>query len=435
MKTSQKLFLVFFIMLSINSIKAQDSNNPWEIDFGANAVVFYPMANFSNPTFNNYLGGFVNVSKHYNYYGIPVKLHIGRYVAKGFSIGMSASVNKIRKMANLVQEQNYFGFDTDLRYDLNNIIGAINIIKNLEIDPYISTGVGYTAVGSRHNGTLNVAGGINFWLGKSDNIGIEIQTVGKKRLTGTLSSYFQHSLGIAYRLGGKDSDKDGVKDIEDKCPEVSGLKAFKGCPDTDSDGIIDSKDRCPEEYGTKEMNGCPDSDGDGIIDKNDKCPTMAGPIANNGCPWSDKDKDGVLDKDDRCVSVVGPASNNGCPDKDYSFIANLKKYPMVIHFVNNHSSFNPGITSKLDAIVSVMKNFNKTRFSIYGYTDSTGSTKYNLWLSKKRASAAKNYLVNNGISANRIITKGFGKSNPLSSNKTAEGRANNRRVEIKVINK
>jgi len=108
---------------------------------------------------------------------------------------------------------------------------------------------------------------------------------------------------------------------------------------------------------------------------------------------------------------------------------------MIIHFINNHSSFNSGITLKLDAIVSVMKNFAETKFSIYGYTDSIGSSKYNLWLSKRRASAAKNYLVKHGISASRIITKGFGESNPVGSNKTAVGRANNRRVEIKVINK
>jgi len=198
MKEIRKVLLALLLITGFSNINAQDANNPWEIDFGANAVVFYPMASISSPSLKNYAGGFVNVRQHYNYYGIPVRLHIGRYVNKGFSIGLALSTNKIRKMGGLTKELNYFGFDTDLRYDLNGILGDINIIKNLTIDPYISTGIGYTSVGNLHNGSLNVAGGINFWLDKTNNIGIQIQTIVKKRLTGSPSSYYQHSLGIAY---------------------------------------------------------------------------------------------------------------------------------------------------------------------------------------------------------------------------------------------
>jgi len=462
MKYLKEVLLALLFFISISTIKAQDANKPWELDFGVNAVIFYPMASINNPGFNDYAEGLFNVGKHYNYYGVPVKLHIGRYIAKGFSIGMSMSTNKIRKMGSLTGELNYFGLDTDLRLNLTGVTGAVNIVKNLEIDPYILTGVGYTSVGSRHNGSLNFGGGINFWVNKKKDIGIQVQTVVKKRLDGTISSYYQHSLGVAFKFGGKDTDKDGINDNKDKCPEVAGLESFNGCPDTDGDGITDSDDVCPEEYGTKEMsgcpdadadgiadkddacpnvagarvnNGCPDSDSDGVLDKNDACINIAGPMANKGCPWPDSDRDGVLDKDDRCVNTAGPVSNYGCPKEDYLNNPKLKNYAMVIHFVNNHSTFNSGITSKLDAIVSVMKNFEKTKFSIYGYTDSRGSEKYNLWLSRKRAYAAKNYLVKHGISANRIITKGFGESNPISSNNTALGRADNRRVEIKIINK
>jgi len=489
MKNLKKVLIVLLAVVSINTIKAQDVNHPWEVDLGANAVVFYPMANYSTPSFNNYLGGFKNISQHYNYYGTPVRFHIGRFVAKGFSIGMAASANKIRKMGGHIKELDYFGIDADLRYALRGILGDINIIKNLEIDPYISTGIGYTTVGSGHNGSLNFAGGINFWMGKKNNVGIQIQTIYKKNLTGAITSYFQHSIGVAYRFGRKDTDGDGIKDSADKCPDVVGLKKYNGCPDTDGDGIIDSADKCPKVTGLKEMEGCPDtdrdgtsdnkdkcpnvpgmkvnqgcpdSDGDGILDKNDKCPkvsgtrvnkgcpdtdgdgiideydecpNMAGPAANKGCPWPDTDGDGVINKDDKCINIVGMASNKGCPNEVVLSQGNLKSYVMTIHFVSNHTTFNSGLTSKLNAIVSVMKNFNKTKFSIWGYTDSKGSSKYNQWLSVKRAKTTKKYLINHGINANRLVTKGFGESNPVDSNNTEEGRKNNRRVEIKFLNK
>ncbi len=118
--------------------------------------------------------------------------------------------------------------------------------------------------------------------------------------------------------GCPDTDKDGILDKDDKCPEVKGIAKFKGCPDTDEDGIEDSKDDCPTVAGTQEFNGCPDTDGDKTIDKEDDCPKIAGPKENKGCPWGDKDEDGILDNEDACPSVAGPKENKGCPyaDKD-----------------------------------------------------------------------------------------------------------------------
>ncbi|MBU6437612.1 MAG: OmpA family protein, partial [Betaproteobacteria bacterium] len=67
------------------------------------------------------------------------------------------------------------------------------------------------------------------------------------------------------------------------------------------------------------------------------------------------------------------------------------------------------------------------------YTDSIGSDAYNQKLSVRRAEAVKAYLVSKGIEANRVYTEGKGKTNPVASNKTAEGRAKNRRVEVEVV--
>ena len=308
---------------------------------------------------------------------------------------------------------------------------------------------------------LNYGLGFNVWL--SETVGLVYQTGVKDEFKGVVPTHFQHSLGVVIKFGGTDTDGDGIYDKFDSCPEVAGLKEFNGCPDSDGDGIIDGEDACPSvaglatlngcpdadadgiadkddmcpnAKGTKANNGCPDSDGDGVVDKDDKCATAAGPRANGGCPWPDTDGDGVLDKDDNCNSEAGPASNGGCPEPIITEAAEKKvgEFAKTILFNSSRSSFKSGISDKLDAIVGIMKEFSKATFLIEGHTDSTGSVSLNDKLSAKRANAVKDYLVQNGIDASRLETKGSGESNPIDSNKTRAGRANNRRVEIKVTN-
>ena len=214
------------------------------------------------------------------------------------------------------------------------------------------------------------------------------------------------------------------------------MATLNGCPDADSDGIADKDDMCPNAKGTKANNGCPDTDGDGIVDKDDKCSSVKGPKANGGCPWPDTDGDGVLDKDDNCNSEVGPASNNGCPEPVITEVAEKKmgEFAKTILFNSGRATFLPTVSDKLDGIVNIMKEFSKATFMIEGHTDSTGSKSLNEKLSSKRAAAVKDYLVENGVDASRLDSKGFGEDNPIDTNKTRAGRANNRRVEIKVTN-
>ena len=112
----------------------------------------------------------------------------------------------------------------------------------------------------------------------------------------------------------KDKDGDNVSNRKDKCPDLQGLWAFKGCPDRDFDGIQDSEDECPDHAGPKETKGCPDTDNDGINDKNDACPKQAGLAKFNGCP--DTDNDGVPDSEDDCPTKPGSKEFGGCPDSD-----------------------------------------------------------------------------------------------------------------------
>ena len=97
------------------------------------------------------------------------------------------------------------------------------------------------------------------------------------------------------------------------------------------------------------------------------------------------------------------------------------------------SVLKPEAKSKLDDLVGKLKGINLEVIIAVGHTDGIGSDAYNNKLSVRRAEAVKAYLVSKGIEPNRVYTEGKGKKQPVADNKTAEGRAKNRRVEIEVV--
>jgi len=92
----------------------------------------------------------------------------------------------------------------------------------------------------------------------------------------------------------------------------------------------------------------------------------------------------------------------------------------------------PGLYSEIDRIADILIKYPMTVIQVEGHTDSTGSESYNMDLSARRAEAVKNLLVQRGVDPSRILTMAFGESKPIASNETDYGRAQNRRVEIKV---
>ena len=89
--------------------------------------------------------------------------------------------------------------------------------------------------------------------------------------------------------------------------------------------------------------------------------------------------------------------------------------------------------AKLDDLIGKIKDINLEVIIAVGHTDSVGSDAYNQKLSVRRSEAVKAYLVSKGIEKNRVYTEGKGEKQPVADNKTAEGRAKNRRVEIEVV--
>jgi outer membrane protein OmpA-like peptidoglycan-associated protein len=249
-------------------------------------------------------------------------------------------------------------------------------------------------------------------------------------------------------FGGKkvDSDGDGLYDGSDKCPNEAGPIENKGCPypDRDKDGTADKDDKCPDVSGPEANKGCPypDRDKDGTFDRDDKCPDEFGPKDNNGCPYKDSDKDGVLDKDDKCPEVKGPSTNDGCPERErlakreepkQDVVKKLNDFARTILFDTGKSSIKQESYTIIDQISDIMKEYPKYSFKLLGYTDNQGNPAKNLKLSKDRAAMVRKFIVDRGIDANRLSSNGFGIKNPVASNKTAAGRAKNRRVEVVLV--
>ena len=148
---------------------------------------------------------------------------------------------------------------------------------------------------------------------------------------------------------------------------------------------------------TLSYGSCPDTDGDGVMDKYDKCPEEPGAIENDGCP------------------IYVPV-----------------EFAKNIGFESGKATLTQDSYQYLDQLVQIMKDDANCWVKLDGHTDNTGSDKINQKLSQDRVDAIKYYLVDNGIDPNRIIARGHGPSKPIADNKTAEGRAKNRRVEINI---
>jgi outer membrane protein OmpA-like peptidoglycan-associated protein len=309
--------------------------------------------------------------------------------------------------------------------------------------------------------------------------------------SGKNDDFLMHTVGVTFNLGSKkDADLDGVADNKDKCPETPAGVAVdkKGCPlDKDNDGVADYMDTCPDQAGTAALNGCPDKDNDGVSDAKDRCPDQAGTIALNGCPDTDKDgiadkddkcpdtkmgvkvdatgcamdndKDGVMNDEDRCPDVAGPAGLKGCPDADGDGVADLddrcpavkgtianKGCPEIskqdiiritfigskLFFLNNSDKLKVASLSQLDELTKILMRNDGAKLAIEGHTDSNGSDASNLILSQKRTESVKKYLIGKGIDGSRLTATGLGETQPVADNKTALGRAKNRRVELKT---
>ncbi len=178
-----------------------------------------------------------------------------------------------------------------------------------------------------------------------------------------------------------------------------------------------------------------DTDGDGVTDFMDRCPAtpskVRGLVDKRGCPL-DSDLDAIPDYLDNCPTIPGVPSNQGCPEIKQEVKALFKQALQGIQFETNKADIKPESSVILDKIVDILIQNADYLIEIQGHTDNVGKSTANLILSDNRAQAVLKYLTDKGLSKERFTARGFGDTKPVVSNKTEQGKAENRRVEFVV---
>ena len=282
------------------------------------------------------------------------------------------------------------------------------------------------------------------------------------------------SAGLSIDIGAgrhRDSDRDGVRDDADVCPETPmGVSVDAlGCRmDTDRDGVFDEDDQCfATPAGARvDATGCRvDADGDGVYDENDRCAdTPAGVgVDADGCRI-DTDRDGVFDGDDQCAATPAGAlvdergcrvdtdgdgvydENDRCADTEAGVAVDAQGCPEIfapeetsvvlegVTFETGSAQLTAGAREILNRVAQSLVANGDIRVRVTGHTDATGPRALNTELSQDRAESVMRYLVERGVASARLEARGYGPDRPVASNDSAEGRRMNRRVELERIN-
>ncbi|MBI5136112.1 MAG: OmpA family protein [Nitrospirae bacterium] len=201
--------------------------------------------------------------------------------------------------------------------------------------------------------------------------------------------------------------------------------------DTDGDGVTDDLDRCPDTPPGAVVNpaGCPaDTDQDGVIDLMDLCPGTLprATVDHRGCE-PDTDQDGVVNRQDLCpgTRLATRVDARGCPEVK---VIRLEG----VHFHFDSARLTDPARTVLNGVAATLKSQRALQVEVAGHTDSRGSEHYNLRLSQHRAEAVRQHLVQAGVPAAMLTARGYGEGAPVTENVTDDGRARNRRVELRI---
>ncbi|WP_405235285.1 OmpA family protein [Lentisalinibacter orientalis] len=364
---------------------------------------------------------------------------IGGQLAIGYALNRFFNIEGFINVGQLDGAQDFDQYEVGA-----NLLGVFN--REGIFSPYLLAGISQTDTdeplgGSNNEAASSIGAGFMLDLGNTPAT-LRAEWRYRTELAGYEFEDQIATLGIQFPLaGGKprvvDTDGDGVPDDADRCPGTpigTPVDRF-GCElDSDGDGVVDSVDECPNTTpgAAVDARGCErDSDGDGVVDSRDQCPgTPAGaPVDEVGCEL-DSDGDGVVDRLDECPNTAAgvPVDTRGCEIKDVIRLQGVQ-------FELNSDRLRPGAENVLDDAAETLKRNPGLEVEVAGHTDSQGAAAYNQGLSERRARTVMDYLIGRGVDEDMLSYRGYGESQPIADNATAAGRAENRRVELRILDR
>jgi len=344
------------------------------------------------------------------------------------------------------------GLAIDADVESLRLNGLFHFKPGTSFRPFVTLGLGDESLdvpGLSGSGdvSFNAGGGFHAWV--EDNMALRVEARYISADHGAVidgkQGNIETTIGLSWIWGGAppvDSDGDGVGDRKDRCPDtpLGATVDEKGCPsDSDGDGVFDGSDRCADtpKGDVVDATGCSmDGDGDGVNDGPDKCPdTPQGhEVDARGCS-RDSDGDGVHDGPDKCPDTPSGVEVDvtGC-----AVLFEGEQKTLVLEnvlFEFNSSELTAASKAVLDEIAGpLVESFPDVRLEIGGHTDAVGPETYNRTLSQRRAESVVAHFVAAGVDESRLEAKGYGEDNPVASNDDDEGRAKNRRVELRRLN-
>ncbi len=388
--------LLLVSLLAVSSLIAADKPYEFGAVIGANSIENEDSIKMENPTF-------------------------------GLSLQLNPKHSKIKPRVDVEYTKlgNSDFQKIDPRQDIDSLLrGSLNAIYEFNDDgkhnfmPYLLAGGGYERVGHGvdtddkafdSNPFIQLGGGLKYFI------------------TDAWAARFELK---ALQIVGGDTDENNelIATLGLSFPFGTYAKAKPDIRDSDGDGVMDRLDKCPNTpQGTRvDGSGCklPDAVKQTIIKQMIEPAPMN--FDNNECPIKtdlpDRDRDGVEDSIDQCPNTPCDFSvdKKGCPVKAI----------LRIHFDTDKANIRPESQPKVDKFANFLIQNKGSLVRIEGHTDFRGSDNYNMILSKKRAASIKKSLMESGVSASRLTAIGKGEKEPIASNKTEDGMAQNRRIEV-----
>ena len=357
------------------------------------------------------------------------------YLTGGLEFQINSENSKISPEVSIYYAP---GVDYSVKGDTDIFRGAFNAVYTYDetdmFTPFAKIGGGLEKLSDNKAGNGNrffFDTGVGAKMDLTESLALKLEAIYMLKPetihAGNADSNLMTLVGLTYSFGGTQA-----KIIVEE-PTLEADPVVVVPVDSDKDGVVDGDDKCPNTAlnSNVDASGCVivlDTDNDGVIDANDMCPnTLADTqVDEKGCKLDlDDDQDGVLNSKDICPNTPlnSAVDTNGCP----------QSVALDIKFENNSYKVKEESFPNLDKYAKFLKTYTNYSAKIVGYTDSVGSAAYNQKLSEKRANEVVNMLKERGVDASQLSAKGMGEADPIADNATEEGRAQNRRIEVELI--